>query len=371
MVRWVLACAAMLIVCGCGGGQRERVKKPTGPQLTAKISRALDATLREQVASTGVPGASAAIVFPDGRQWRGAAGEAVVKPKRAMTPETSFPLDSITKVATAALAMRVVERGRLRLDDPILRWYPSWRGDARATVRDLLGHTAGTRDPEFELGPKNRLPSERRLLAAAPKPGPRSVEAEYSDLGFEIVGRILVRAADEPLATAMRRDVFGHPGGEGLAFQPAEHPRPPRAHSYWYPHGGGTPLDASDGGPVLPNRSVAATFATAHSLAGDVPSLARWGHELFGGRVLRRGSLREMARFHSGGLWEAYGLGLARDSFEGRTMWGHSGDGLGSHTEFWHLPQERLTIAVSWNDDLLDRRGGIHVPLLSAALGSS
>src|SRR5829696_6652830 len=33
----------------------------------------------------------------------------------------------------------------------------------------------------------------------------------------------------------------------------------------------------------------------------------------------------------------------------------HGGDGLGSHTEFWHLPRERLTLAVSWNDDLLDR----------------
>ena len=158
MVRWVLACAVMLIVCGCGGGQRERVKKPAGPQLTARVSRALDATLREQVVSTGVPGVSAAVVFPDGRLWRGAAGEAVTKPKRPMTPDTSLPLDSVTKVATAALAMRLVERGRLRLDDPILRWYPRWRGDARATVRDLLGHTAGTKPAVLGAAPPRCRP---------------------------------------------------------------------------------------------------------------------------------------------------------------------------------------------------------------------
>jgi len=51
-------------------------------------------------------------------------------------------------------------------------------------------------------------------------------------------------------------------------------------------------------------------------------------------------------------------------------MWGHGGDGIGSHTEFWHLPQERLTLAVTWNDDLLDREGRLHLALLRAALGT-
>ena len=35
---------------------------------------------------------------------------------------------------------------RLTLDDPIIRWYHAWRGVRSATVRDLLGHTAGTKD---------------------------------------------------------------------------------------------------------------------------------------------------------------------------------------------------------------------------------
>jgi hypothetical protein len=55
-----------------------------------------------------------------------------------------------------------------------------------------------------------------------------------------------------------------------------------------------------------------------------------------------------------------------RDSFEGRTMWGHIGDGLGSHTELWHLPRQRVTVAVSWNDDLIDRDGQILPALLRA-----
>jgi hypothetical protein len=46
------------------------------------------------------------------------------------------------------------------------------------------------------------------------------------------------------------------------------------------------------------------------------------------------------------------------------------GDGLGSHTELWHVPDEQLTIAVTWNDDMVDREGGIFESLLSIALDS-
>ena len=54
----------------------------------------------------------------------------------------------------------------------------------------------------------------------------------------------------------MRRELFDHPGGAGLALQPTELAHPPRAHSYWYPHGtGGRRADVSDGGPLLPARS--------------------------------------------------------------------------------------------------------------------
>jgi len=367
------ALACLLTLLGgpaCGGGDERRTPSPPppGPRLTASVARELDHRLRERVADAGIPGASAAVVFPDGRMWSGAAGDAVVKPRQPMTPKTALPFDSITKMATAALALRLVEEGRLRLEDPIVRWYPRWRGDRRATIRDLLGHTSGARDPQGEYDPDEPL-TQRRALAAAPDPTERTESAFYSNVGFVIAGLALERAAGEPLAAAMRRRVFGHPGGDGLALQPAERTRTPRGHSYWYPNGGGTPVDANDGGPILPTRPLAATFGAAGSLAGDVPSLARWAHGLFEGQVLRRGSLDEMADFHPGGFWEAYGLGLALNSFEDRTMYGHTGDGVGSHTELWHLLDEHLTLAVTWNDDLLEGEGGVHIPLLRAALG--
>jgi D-alanyl-D-alanine carboxypeptidase len=375
IVRRAFGCLVMLalLTSGCGGGS-EPERPAVGPRLTAAVARELDAQLRSKVQDTGVPGAVAAVVFSDGRMWTGAAGLAVLEPARRMTRQTAVPFASITKVATAALAMRLVEQGRLRLDDPIVQRYPRWRGDREATVRDLLGHTAGVGDPPdaffARLGRHpERVSTDRDYIAATPTPGPRTTTAEYSNTGFMIVGQILERAARQPVAAAMRQEIFDHAGGDGLAFQPAERADGPLVHCYWYPEGAGDPVDLNDGSRLLPLRGEATMASTAGALAGDVPSLARWAHELFEGRIVQRRSLQEMARFHDGGHWEGYGLGLARSTHEDRVMWGHGGDGFGSATDLWHLPREKLTIAITWNDDLIDSTdGNFRSALLRAAL---
>jgi CubicO group peptidase (beta-lactamase class C family) len=375
MVHRAFGCLMLflLLTGGCGGSE-ERARPASGPRLTTSVARDLDAKLREKVKDTGVPGASAAVVFPDGRVWEGAAGVAVLEPRRPMTSQTSLPFASVTKIATAALAMRLVEQGRLKLDDPIRRWYPAWRGDLKATIRDLLGHTAGLGDPPdafFERLGSRGAATPRQFIAATPKPGPRTTDAEYSNTGFIMAGLILARAAGRPVAAAMRHELFAHPGGDGLAFQPAEHPHPPLAHCYWYPDGALDPVDASDGSRLLPARGEATTAFTAGALAGDVPSLARWSHELLSGRILEPDSLREMTRFHDGAFWGGYGLGLARAPEGEHELWGHGGEITGSVTELWHLPSEHLTIAITWNDNLLSGTGAGFLPaLLRAALGA-
>lgn len=223
-------------------------------------------------------------------------------PAHADDDAHAIAFDSVTKIATAALAMRLVEQGRLRLDDPISRWYARWRGDPRATIRDLLGHTSGLGDPSDAwfrslVRHPHRPATLSGVLAATPRPGPRTADAEYSNAGFILAGAILARAAGEPLATAMRRDVLG-PGGAGLVLQPAERPRPPLAHPYVYPESGATPVDAKAAGPYLPSFAWADGAGAAGALAGDVPSLAWWGHALLGGHLLKPASLRAMTRFH-------------------------------------------------------------------------
>ena len=186
-----------------------------------------------------------------------------------------------------------------------------------------------------------------------------------------LAGLILERAGGAPIAALARRDVLSARGGDGLALQPDERPAPPHAHSYWYPRGAARPADLNDHSGLLPSRAaLATTFVGPFGMAGDAPSLARWSSELLGGSVLEPSSLDAMREFHAGGFWEGYGLGLARWSVDDHEMWGHGGDGFGTHSGLWYLPKERVTVAVAWNDDAIDDDGQILPALVRAAVGS-
>ena len=125
MAPRAVACVVVVALAGSAcGGTTKRAAAPPGPRLTPGLAHALDAQLRDGFAEEGIAGVSAAIVFPDGREWSAADGLAVVATKQPMTPRTSMPFNSVTKMATAALVLRYAEEGRLRLDDTIKRWYP-------------------------------------------------------------------------------------------------------------------------------------------------------------------------------------------------------------------------------------------------------
>jgi D-alanyl-D-alanine carboxypeptidase len=374
MARLAVACAVLLALAGCGGADKGAAVRAPGVKLTPAATHRLDVALAQKVDDTGVPGATAAVVFADGREWSGAAGDAVLRPEQPMTTATAIPFDSITKIVTASTAMRLVEQGRHRLDDPIRRWWPAWRGDPEATVRDLLGHTSGMGNPPDAffvrvLDHPRVTPTRRQFVAAAGKPGPRTEDAEYSDAGFVLAGLILERVGGAPIAALARHDVLSAPGGDRLAFQSGERPAPPHAHSYWYPNGLGRPVDLNDRSGLLPRRSLTTMASGATGLAGDVPSLARWGSELLGGHVLEPSSLQEMQDVHGGAFWSGYGLGLAKWYAGDHELWGHTGDGLGTHSELWYMPKERVTVAVAWNDHAIDSDGGIFQALVNAAVG--
>lgn len=359
MTRALVVALASLALGGCGGGAALLDSPPKPSGLNPQLARTLQATLEKTAGDLGVPGAAAAVVFADGSAWAGGTGAAVLKPRAEATTATAFGYRSVTKTFFAALTLKLAERGRLRLDDRVVKWVPSWRGDRDATVRDLLRHTAGTpRDlPDrawrrILSRPRSRW-TPTQVLALAPRPGPRSSAPEYSNLDYNLVGLVTARAAGAPAATALRREVLAPLGLRGIAYAP-EGPVPrPVASGYVYPHGLGDPVAATDGGYRL--TAIDTAMGTAGALYGSAESLARFGHLLFGGRLLEPASLRQMVRFEplSGGQWDGYGLGVAHQTVDGHEVWGHEGDGFGMHAELWHLPKEHLTVATLWNDDAI------------------
>jgi serine-type D-Ala-D-Ala carboxypeptidase len=160
---------------------------------------AASAMLRDAVAAHVFPAATVEVGSSTGVRWTAAAGALTFHPyATAAAPDTIFDLASLTKVlATTPLAMRAVDDGRLRLDDPVAAWFRDWRGTDRemVTVRDLLTHSSGLAAYlPFFRDHTGRAEFQHAIctLPLEYVPGTQSI---YSDLGFILLGFLLEDAA--------------------------------------------------------------------------------------------------------------------------------------------------------------------------------
>src|SRR5450631_786156 len=182
--------------------------------------------LEKAIAARVFPAGSLAVTFRGELVAHKALGRFTYDPASpGVTTASLFDLASLTKVlATTAMAMIIYERGLLDLEAPVTAIVPEFAdNDVRreVTLRMLLAHSSGL--PAYEKLFLRAQTRERLLQAAFATPLTASLgrRAEYSDIGFIILGVVLERLADESLATFCQREVFGPLGMTRTTFNPA------------------------------------------------------------------------------------------------------------------------------------------------------
>jgi CubicO group peptidase (beta-lactamase class C family) len=136
---------------------------PNAPLSLEKLSR-IDEFLSDQVAEGQIPGAIVLIQRHGRPVYFKQFGKRDVEAGIGMTRDTIFPLHSLTKTVTSFAAMMLVDRGKIRLDDPVAKYIPSFAGmkvgverkdesgkvlldlvplRRPLTIEDLLLHTSG------------------------------------------------------------------------------------------------------------------------------------------------------------------------------------------------------------------------------------
>jgi CubicO group peptidase (beta-lactamase class C family) len=91
----------------------------------------------------GATGMAAAIIVRGRLFWSGGSGLANRETKAPATADTPFPIFSITKMFVGALAVKLAQEGRLKLDDPVSGALPDWPNADRISLRMLLNQTSG------------------------------------------------------------------------------------------------------------------------------------------------------------------------------------------------------------------------------------
>ncbi len=156
-------------------------------------------------------------VWVDGREIvSGAVGEAM--PGVPAQRDQHFRIGNVTQTMTTTLLLRYMEQGRLRLDDPVSRWYPSLPAADRVTV-GMLGHsTSGYADyvtqPSFvkalAADPFQQFDPDRliRLGTSRPLLFEPGTQWAFSDTNFMLLGQILQKVGGRRLDRLLEEEVL-------------------------------------------------------------------------------------------------------------------------------------------------------------------
>ena len=185
-----------------------------------------DAALKiveDAIASRIFPAAAIEVGDSRGPGWSDGLGRlSFAADARPASIDTPFDLASLTKpMATATLAMELVQAGALRLDEPVRSFFDDWRGADReaVTVRDLLEHASGLPARLVDAPPGTRREFEHDIGVIALEYPPRSASI-YSDLGFILLGFLIADRGRRPLAGQFDRFASRlRLGGDLLAFE--------------------------------------------------------------------------------------------------------------------------------------------------------
>ncbi len=301
-----------------------------------------------------VPGVQAHVLSDGQPQLSVAFGSADLEAGTPLTERHLFRIASHSKSFAAVTLLRLVERGRLRLDDPVAEHLPELAGGglAKATIRELLAHGAGViRDSEdgdfWQLF--RPYPDAAELLRIAAEPSaavlPRNEKFKYSNIAYGLLGLVIERVSGLSFAGAVAEEILRP---LGLADTGPEL-EPGRAADYAAGH---TALSYAAERSVISHvdtRALAAAtgfYATAADLAAFYAALLPDDDRLLGADAQRQLRHREW-EVRSGESW--YGLGVFLNKVGDHELFGHSGGYPGHITRTFACTTRRTVVSVLTN----------------------
>ncbi len=192
-------------------------------------SSALDEIIQQAIALDQIPGAVLLVAHQGQILHRKAYGARALEPAREeMTLDTIFDVASLTKVvATTSAILKLVEDGKVRLNDRVTTYLPEFQdGKSEITIRLLMTHFSGLR-PDLDLRPpwSGYETGIQKALLDVPvaQPGERFI---YSDINFILLGEIVRRTSGQALDEFVHEKVFAPLGMDDTMFRPPAELRP-------------------------------------------------------------------------------------------------------------------------------------------------
>ena len=312
--------------------------RQTGKSKAAQ-KRDLKATIQTLV-DNGYPGALAAKTDKDGNAVGATAGKGNLATGEAPPLDGEVRIASNTKTFVAVVIMKMVEEGKVKLDEPIETYLPGIvKGQGvdgkKITVRQLLQHTSGL--PEFGDGQldyfaiRNDYVSPRDVLdgvLSRPAQFAPGAKFQYNNANYVALGLLAERVAKRPIAEQIETKIV-KPLGLKHTYMPAPGEKTIRGkHPHGYHTRDGKPGKLEDITEADPSWEWA-----AGSMISTPSELNKFMQSVFDGSLLSQASISEMKKsVPAPEMGGEYGLGLIGYKSTCGVVWGHSGNNPGFHS---------------------------------------
>jgi D-alanyl-D-alanine carboxypeptidase len=335
-------------------GERAFSNWGTVDQITAQK---LQDVLNEEVNTQKVPGFQAYIRTPDGKNWSGVSGTTDLARKNPMQRDDVLRIGSTTKTFTAVLVLKLVEDGRLSLDDSIDKWFPTVPNAEAITIRQLLNHSSGIPEIIQKGLMKSVIPSTywtrdelMKLIAQDELLFTPGTQFEYSNSNYILLGYIFEDISGMSVLKLLHEQILDPLNLKNTYFIPYE-PAPAKLVTGFDRDLAKIPgmLD------IAPDNTSWATLAfTSGAMASTADDLGIFFDNLFAGKLLSPSMMKEMITFIPAvnpGFEAQKGscLGLMRLNVDGQELYGHVGQFMGSTSIAMVSPDKVYTIVITSN----------------------
>src|SRR5262245_30678843 len=314
---------------------------PVAQDLRAAIEQ-VDALAAAEYAKDNRGSVTIGVVSGAELVWTKSYGFEDMEKKTPATKDTVYRIGSITKQFTGLMLLQLVEAGKVRLSDPVEKYFPEvnkvegrFAGAPPITLVQLATHTSGMgREPAdlqtYLKGPVSEW--EKVMIAALPRtkydfePGTRF---SYSNIGYAVLGAALSRAAGQSYLEYVSQKIFAPLGMTHTAFEPNEKIMPHLSKGYGVQ---GDRVDAETPDREHQGRGYKVPNGAMYTTVGDLARFLAFelGHGPEG--VLKKGTLEDnfkRVNSASGDLSSGYGIGFQAERHGSLIAYGHGGSVAG------------------------------------------
>jgi CubicO group peptidase (beta-lactamase class C family) len=298
--------------------------------------------------SSDKPGASVLVFKDDKIVFKKGYGVSNVSTQEKITQNTNFRLASVTKQFTAMSILLLVQKGRLKLEDPLKKYFPSFPVYGKdIKINHLLTHTSGLMDYEDLIPPKqvmqlhdtNCLQLMYKANGLYFTPG---AQYKYSNTGYAILALVVEKISGQDFGVFLKENIFKPLKMKySVAFEEGKSTIPNRAFGYSMDNGSWVETDQSLTSAVLGDGGI---YTNTIEMTQWIKAL--WDYKLLGSEMQIQSWTRK--KLNNGAPIE-YGYGWHVEDYKNITHPHHGGSSIGFRNQLLLFPEQKLMVILLTN----------------------